>query len=389
MKALKSLTVHAIGCSQHLPSIRLIAESLAEVLDIQHYPQEGSGYSPIQAWERAKDKAWVPMCINADPLVPILDEATCFISNCELGPMSPHVAYALYTKQIPVLCLQNSKGVSAWPVAERRDKHPLYEDLDSLGQASAEAAISTFLRSFRPIRERGKVIVVEGGDGAGKETQCKMLVLRLRADGHTAETLDFPHDAAHCGDLIRLLLSGKVGGLREVNPLLFASLYSMNRFDTLPWIKYWLMRGSIVVLDRYMSANFGHQASKYETAAERNHIINILKAFETKWLRLPAPDAVLYLNLPPMFAWKALMGDQTRVMLDMHEKAGIEYKTNVQQAFLWCCAEFAGEGWREVKCVDEGETVRFTRDEVHEKVYSIVRGVIGSTHQQTTDGEKK
>jgi dTMP kinase len=38
----------------------------------------------------------------------------------------------------------------------------------------------------------GKLIVVEGADGAGKATQVKMLLERFRGEGIPVETLEFP-----------------------------------------------------------------------------------------------------------------------------------------------------------------------------------------------------
>lgn len=39
---------------------------------------------------------------------------------------------------------------------------------------------------------RGKLIVFEGLDRAGKSTQCEQLVQRLKIDGHDVRHLRFP-----------------------------------------------------------------------------------------------------------------------------------------------------------------------------------------------------
>jgi thymidylate kinase len=52
-----------------------------------------------------------------------------------------------------------------------------------------------------------------------------------------------------------------MGDIKSVNPLLFASLYAQNRFDVTPLLRFWIRRGDNVILDRYVEANFGHQAS--------------------------------------------------------------------------------------------------------------------------------
>ena len=39
---------------------------------------------------------------------------------------------------------------------------------------------------------KGKLIVIEGGDGSGKATQTKLLVDHLRRDGRAVEAISFP-----------------------------------------------------------------------------------------------------------------------------------------------------------------------------------------------------
>jgi dTMP kinase len=61
-----------------------------------------------------------------------------------------------------------------------------------------------------------------------------------------------------------------------------------------------------------------------------------------------------------------MQSDQTRRELDMHEKAGLDYKNNVRRSFLWCCETFPT--WKEIPCV-KADDVRYTKDEVHEMIY--------------------
>lgn len=330
----------------------------------------------IGLWESARGDFKAAIADTSDPdatftCLIVLDEAS-LLADAE-------VAYALYSKRIPVLDLR--AGVAPSYViggAGRETKpHPMYHHAN--GGDATESAFKAFFY-FASLEEGlGPIVVVEGGDGAGKQTQVSLLCDRLRMEGYRAETLDFPHDAADYGVLIRELLSGKMGNIREVNPLLFASLYGLNRHATLPLLRYWRQRGAVVVLDRYFTANFGHQASKYPNEADRIDVINTLQTFELKWLGLPAPARVIYLNLPPEFALAAMRGDVTREQLDMHELAGLDYKNNVRSSFLWCCT--ALDNWVEVPCVDNttanGDAIadlskRFSRDHVHEVVFGLV-----------------
>ena len=243
-----------------------------------------------------------------------------------------------------------------------RGGHPL------LTVASDAASVEDAVARFLTFPETpGRVFVVEGGDGAGKQTQVARLVARLAERGYPVRTLDYPHDAARYGLLIREVLGGHRGDLRAVSPLVFAAVYGVNREDHQPILAYWLLKGTNVVLDRYMTANFGHQASKQETDDARFAAIQSLSTFETQWLDLPAPDRVAYLNLLPAFALRAMQEDSTRRVLDAFEMAAVEYKDNVRRAFVWCCDNLPG--WRQIECVDKEETVRYSRDQVQEAVW--------------------
>jgi len=231
---------------------------------------------------------------------------------------------------------------------------------------------------------KGVLVSFEGGDGAGKQTQTKLMVDALRAAGHVVHTLDFPHDSAFCGKLIRKVLRGDCGNMREVDPLLFASLYGMNRFDFQSTLRYWLRRGHIVVLDRYVEANYGHQASKLKEDTDRHRLINALGKFEHSWLGLPESHLVMYLDLPPEVAFRAMKSDTTRVELDMHEKAGIEYKERVRQTFLWCSREFPK--WRVVSSMDKGDSERRrSREEIHAEALGYVQEAIAKVREDLSE----
>uniref|UniRef100_A0A7S1HXY7 dTMP kinase n=1 Tax=Eutreptiella gymnastica TaxID=73025 RepID=A0A7S1HXY7_9EUGL len=282
------------------------------------------------------------------------------------------LSYALYRKQMPVLLV--------CPVGSETQYQDLRNDLLTVSTYAAESEVQKICEEWLQFPEtEGRIFTLEGGDGAGKQTQTKMLVDRLASEGYPVATLDFPHDHAMYGALIREVLSGKFGKISEVNPLLFASIYAFNRLDTLPRLRYWLKRGKNVILDRYSSANWGHQASKYDSDEERLQIINTLRRFEHEWLSLPESFRVFYLDLPPSFALKAMQADGSRAKLDIHETAAHTYKNRVRDTFLWCCKQF--DYWTAVPCVTtdtnnppgEDGGLRKTREEVHEFIYSCVQ----------------
>lgn len=329
-------------------------------------------------------------CASAGSIAPIVDG---------------EIVYALHERQIPVLrvvitdtdgdannnsnndnkvadCAHSSSSSAS--VRTHAMLRTVFVSSSSASGSSLELQITAAVGAFFSLPAlQGRVIVLEGGDGAGKQTQVALLRDRLAAEGFPTETLDYPNDAAGYGVMIRELLSGKFGNIREVNPLIFAALYGLNRHSTLPLLRLWLQRGANIVLDRYMTANYGHQASKYDKDAERIAAIETLRNFELGWLGLPDADRVFYLNLPSDFALRAMQSDATRRTLDMHELAGIEYKNNVRRSFLWCCSTFA-DVWAEVPCVNEAETERYSRAEVHERIFASVAPLLVNGPEATT-----
>lgn len=150
-----------------------------------------------------------------------------------------------------------------------------------------------------------------------------------------------------------------------MNPLLFASLYAQNRFDVSPILRHWLRSGCNVILDRYVEANYGHQASKLPSA-ERPALIEALSTFEHDWLGVPRAHRVVYLDLPPREALRALANDGSRAALDMHETAGADYKNAVRDTFVYCAER--NEHWHRIPCVGEDGT-RVSKEKLGETLY--------------------
>ena len=297
---------------------------------------------------------------DADLVVAELSGAT------ESASVGAEVMYALHKRRIPVLCLWR-RGGECGPFASALKAGGLAHPLLTVSEYDdADAAVEQLDAFAAPPAVPGRIFVVEGGDGAGKQTQSAMLRARLEAEGYPVATLDYPHDSALHGKLIRTLLSGAKGDIKALNPLLFASLYAQNRADTAPLLSAWLKRGCNVILDRYVEANFGHQASKLPPA-ERPDLIRQLAAFEHDWLDLPRAHRVVYLDLPPEAAAKAMAGDASRAALDIHETAGNDYKSAVRDTFLWCAEHH--DHWVRVACVDAGGA-RYSKQELSDVLYS-------------------
>lgn len=147
------------------------------------------------------------------------------------------------------------------------------------------------------------LIAFEGLDQSGKETQARLLVDALRADGHRVETLSFPDYGTPIGREIGEALAGR----REYGADVMQLLYIANRFEKKPRLHEWLAAGAIVVCDRYMASSIAYgEAQGLDAAwladAQRN---------------LPQPHATVLLDIAPEVAAARKRANRDRYERDM------------------------------------------------------------------------
>ncbi|MFT7645197.1 MAG: dTMP kinase [Candidatus Paceibacteria bacterium] len=216
---------------------------------------------------------------------------------------------------------------------------------------------------------KGNIIVIEGADGAGKATQTKLLVERLRADGVAVETIDFPqYKPNHFGQLLRECLDGNRGDFMQIDPKIASTLYAADRFESLPQIKSWLEAGKTVVADRYVSANMLHQGAKILDGDERQVFLEWLATMEYKIFGVPKPDKTIYLSVPAKERQLLISSDSIRQTADVAEQSS-EHQLAADE-----CAKDLIEmfGWTEINCFESG-SLR-TRESINDDVYKAVKG---------------
>ncbi|AYU76611.1 thymidylate kinase-like protein [Leishmania donovani] len=352
MRAVVFSDVSSAELGEHIRAIA--STSYAEVVYVD--VSESSEADLATAWHTRYGGASHAPPAARDELDDLKNTFVCYLTEQKTLEDSD-VVYAVFVAEVPTLVLTPS--VTLTPL--------MHTTAD--GSVSARKAAIESLFSVAPSSSSAEVIVIEGGDGAGKETQTGLLVRRVHAAGDEVHALDFPNEKGLYGGLVRAVLSGRKGSISELNPQLFSFLYSLNRFGCARQLHFWLRRGSSVVLDRYYTANFGHQASKLPPE-EREAFISDLEFMEVEWLGLPRATYVLYLDLPPAAALEAMRRDSTRKQLDIHETAGSDYKERVRQTYRWCCEHLPG--WHHIECFDD-DGRRLTREEVHASITSHLR----------------
>ena len=153
---------------------------------------------------------------------------------------------------------------------------------------------------------RGKLIVIEGMDCSGKETQSKLLLKRARQLGIRMEQFSFPNYQSPTGKILGGPLLGKIDvmptwfqeGPTQVDPKVISLYYAADRLYNIHKINWLLTQGVHVILDRYVYSNMAYQGGNYDTKEERFSMYQWIEHLEFEILNLPRPDIAIFLHVP-------------------------------------------------------------------------------------------
>ncbi|WP_025434571.1 dTMP kinase [Peptoclostridium acidaminophilum] len=220
---------------------------------------------------------------------------------------------------------------------------------------------------------KGKLFVIESGtDSSGKATQTLRLFERLLAEGFNVRKVEYPDYESDSSALIKMYLKGEFGDRPEdVNCYAASAFYAVDRYASFQknWREFY-EAGGIVIADRYTTSNMVHQASKIEDEAEKEEYLEWLVDFEFEKFRLPEPDEVIFLDMPPSVSIE-LMRERNNKFTgesekDIHEKS-CDYLVKTYENARQIASKY---GWKSVDCVREGNLR--TIDEIHDEIYSCI-----------------
>ena len=223
---------------------------------------------------------------------------------------------------------------------------------------------------------KGKLIVIEGTDCSGKETQSNLLIEKLKNDGVRIEKFSFPNYNSPTGKIIGGPYLGKSyicdgwfpEGAPNVDPKVSALYYAADRLYNIDKIKFLLDNGVNVILDRYVYSNMAHQGGKLSDKSERLEMYNWLDNLEFNLLDLPRPDIGVFLHMPYELS---LSLKKSRVEdLDQNEMDK-NHLINAENAFLELANKY---DFYTIEC-NSGERIR-TIEEINFDLYKYVSSMI-------------
>lgn len=169
------------------------------------------------------------------------------------------------------------------------------------------------------------LIVFEGVDASGKQTQTEILYNTLKEKGKNVSKITFPDYDSPSSALVKMYLGGMFGpDPSDVSAYAASAFYAVDRYASFKtdWGKK-LESGEIVIADRYVTSNMIHQAAKIDDKDEKLKFLDWVYDFEYIKLGLPQPDKVFFLDMPPEFSKKLIAERDNKItgrkQKDIHE----------------------------------------------------------------------
>ena len=227
----------------------------------------------------------------------------------------------------------------------------------------------------KKINRKGLLIVIDGIDGAGKGTQTELLRTALAKARLKFEIVDFPQYGSKSAGPVEEYLNGKYD---SINPFVASVLYGIDRYAASFNMIKALNQGKILIANRYVTANAGHQGGKFKNPKARKEYMEWLLDLEYNFFGIPTPDLNILLHIPTEVGYKliAKKDKETRGYLgnkkrDIHEKDKNHLK-NAENTFLQIAESFPKTTLiRVVK-----DDVLRTPEDIHAEIWQLVQTMI-------------
>ncbi|MCW8966331.1 MAG: thymidylate kinase [Candidatus Pacearchaeota archaeon] len=231
--------------------------------------------------------------------------------------------------------------------------------------------------------KKGKIILIEGTDGSGKNTQAHLLLVRLNREGIPCKLMSFPRYHTPTGRIVgqsylgkeKEYWSGESGWFLDADgtdPKIASLYYAADRRAAIKDILKIINSGQNLILDRYYTSNMAHQGGKLETLQEREKMFKWIETLELDLLDIPKEDLTIFLHMPLNVSAKLREKREniTSEVLDAHE----ENISHIKRAEDTYCQLAKRSNWKTIECAPEGnfESLK-TPGIIHEEVYEIVK----------------
>lgn len=225
----------------------------------------------------------------------------------------------------------------------------------------------------------GKLFVIEGLDGSGKETQSNLLYERLLKDGYKVMIISYPRYEKESSALVKMYLRGDFGSNPdEVSPYVSSTFYAVDRYASFKCeLESFYNSGGIIIADRYTTSNMVHQGGKISDETELSTFLDWLWNLEFKLYKIPIPDRVYFLHIPLEHTieriQKRLNKITNNVKKDIHEDS---YE-HLKNAFTNADKLVEIYKWKKIECLvkNRGKTIEEINEELYTDIIKLIEEV--------------
>lgn len=218
----------------------------------------------------------------------------------------------------------------------------------------------------------GKLIVIEGLDGSGKETQSNLLYKRLLEAGYKVKIISFPRYENDSSALVKMYLRGDFGSSPDqISPYISSTFYAVDRYASYKCeLESFYNSGGIIIADRYTTSNMVHQGGKIPDNAELSKFLDWLWNLEFVMYKIPIPDRVYFLNIPLEHALQRIENRLNKITNDKKKDIHEDNYKHLQNAFTNANMLVSKYNWKNIECLDEN---RFkTIEDINEELYTDI-----------------
>ena len=217
----------------------------------------------------------------------------------------------------------------------------------------------------------GYIIVIEGTDGSGKQTQTEKLYNRLINDGYNVARQSFPNYSSPSSEPVKMYLGGELcENPSDLNAYQTSSLYAVDRLCTYQkTLKNFYESGGLIIFDRYVESNMLHQAGKIKDKVARDNFLAWLDNFEFEVLKLPRANQVVFLDVPPQVSIRlanARADLKVGKSKDIHEQDP-QHLIDAYNAGQYVANKY---GWTKINCIRDNNLKSI--DEISDEIYAAI-----------------
>lgn len=302
-----------------------------------------------------------------------MDEADCIVAEVTTpsSGVGGEIVYALiHSKPVLALVYKDAENTLSPMIAGNPSDHLYIEHYED---DNGKIILKKFFQEVEVEHNRkGKLIVIDGGDGSGKATQSDLLKTYLEKQHLQVKYMDFPrYYSSFHGAVVGRFLAGDFGSLEAVSPYLASLAYALDRASAKEEMDEWLSDGGILLCNRYATSSMAHQASKLQPKEQENFIA-WLDEMEYKVHKIPREDIVVYLYVPWKIGFELTQKKEDRKYLngklDIQEK-DLQHREHAESMYLKLAHD--RKNWIMINCTDASGRMK-TKEEIHKEIVAAL-----------------